>query len=108
MNEDENYTLLVSVIIPYYKANDTIKRCINSVINQTYKYLEIIIINDGSKDKIKCLIENLFKNENRIKYIEHSTNKGVSAARNTGIANANGHLIFFVEADDWIEIDAIS
>ena len=108
MNKDENYYLLVSVIIPYYKASKTIKRCLNSVIDQKYKNLEILVINDGSKDKIESLIKHLFRNEKRIKYIEHSKNKGVSTARNTGINNASGELIYFVDADDWLSTDAIS
>ena len=108
MNNDENYNLLVSVIIPYYNASETIKRCINSVIDQTYNNLEILVINDGSKDKIGSSIKDLFINEKRIRYIKHSKNKGVSAARNTGINSASGPLIYFVDADDWLAIDAIS
>ena len=102
------YLPLVSVIVPYYKASLTIEKCINSITNQTYKNLEILIINDGSKDESTSIIHSLSKNDARIKYLEHSENKGVSAARNTGIDNCTGKLIYFVDADDWLVLDAVS
>lgn len=93
---------LVSVIIPVYNAKKTIGRCIASVQAQTYKQIEIIIINDGSTDKSAQIIENISNHDKRIHFFTQK-NQGVSAARNRGIKHATGNYIQFVDADDWIE-----
>lgn len=90
---------LVSIIIPCYNAEKYISDTIQSVINQTYTNWELIIVNDGSTDKSKQIIEQLSQNEPRIKYYE-KLNSGVSNTRNKGLEIANGDFITFLDADD--------
>ena len=97
--------LKVSIIIPVYNSEEYIKRCLESVINQTYKNLEILIINDGSKDKSDEIIKSY--KDDRIKYITQE-NRGLSGARNTGIDNSTGDYIMFLDSDDSIDLDAVS
>lgn len=92
---------LVSVIIPAYNRANTITRAINSVLNQTYRNFEIIIVDDGSLDNTKQFVESI--KDKRIVYIRHSCNKGGSASRNTGIKIANGQYVAFLDSDDeWL------
>lgn len=95
---------LVSVIIPMYNAEKTIETSINSIFNQTYKDYEIIIINDGSKDKSKEIVEKIINNNKDKKILLiNKENGGVSSARNFGIKNANGEYIAFLDSDDeWL------
>lgn len=95
---------LISVIIPAYNVEPYIERCLKSVVNQTYKNLEIIIINDGSTDNTPFLCDKWEKQDKRIRVI-HKENGGLSSARNIGIENAQGDYLAFVDSDDWIEID---
>lgn len=95
----------VSVIIPMYNSEKYIKDCINSVINQTYKNLEIIVVDDASKD-LSVDIINSIKDE-RIKLIKLQKNNGVSIARNKGIEIAKGKYICFLDSDDIWELDKI-
>lgn len=97
---------MVSVIIPIYKAEYVINCCVNSVISQTYRDIEIILINDGSPDNCKYICDNYKERDNRIKVI-HTKNNGVSKARNLGLDNAHGEYIIFVDADDYLESNAI-
>lgn len=97
---------MISIIIPVYKVEKYLEKCLNSVINQTYKNLEIICINDGSPDNSLKILEKYKKIDKRIKIINQE-NKGLAGARNTGINNANGELIFFLDSDDWLPLDAI-
>ena len=90
----------VSVIIPVYNVENYIEKCLNSVLNQTLKEIEIIIVNDGSKDSSKQKIEKyLEKHENKIIYLEKE-NGGLSDARNYGIGYAKGEYIAFLDSDD--------
>lgn len=91
---------LVSVIIPYYDDSKTLRRCLSSVINQSYENLEIIIINDGSNDWLEAesIIESF--NDHRIKVKHHLTNINGSAARNSGVKISSGKYIAFLDADD--------
>ncbi|OGS71119.1 MAG: hypothetical protein A3F91_08330 [Flavobacteria bacterium RIFCSPLOWO2_12_FULL_35_11] len=92
---------LVSVVIPTYNRVKTIARAINSVLNQTYKKLEILVVDDGSTDNTEKIVRN-FKDD-RIKYIRHPYNKGGGAARNTGIRASMGEYIAFLDSDDeWL------
>lgn len=91
---------MLSVIVPCYNRERYIERCLNSIINQTYKNLEIIVVDDGSTDGTKDIISSI--SDKRIKYI-YQKNSGVSNARNMGIDNANGELITFVDSDDNID-----
>lgn len=97
---------IVSIIIPVYNCEKYIARCLNSLINQTYSNIEIILVNDGSNDKSEDIIKEFAKNDNRIK-LYNQTNQGVSAARNTGLDKATGKYIMFVDADDYIELDMV-
>ena len=98
---------LISVIIPVYKVEEYINRCIDSVINQTYKNLEIILVDDGSPDGCPKICDEYAKKDSRIRVI-HKQNGGLSDARNVGIDNANGKYITFIDSDDWIPIDSIN
>ena len=97
---------LITIIIPIYNCEKFIDRCLNSIINQTYKNIEIILINDGSTDNSMQIIDKYKEKDNRIKVIDKK-NEGVSASRNIGIELSNGEYITFVDADDWLELDAI-
>ena len=92
----------ITIIIPMYNTEEYIEKCIKSAINQTYKNLEIIIINDGSIDNGLQICERLKKEDNRIKIINQE-NRGVSDARNTGLEAATGEYIGFIDSDDFIE-----
>ena len=93
---------LVSVIIPAYNIEDYIGRCLDSIISQTYKNLEIIVVDDGSRDHTGEILDNYAKKDRRIKVI-HKENGGVSSARNKGIEAAEGDYIGFIDGDDLIE-----
>lgn len=93
---------LISVIVPVYNVEKYIKECIESIINQTYRNLEIILVDDGSKDKSGKICDEYSKIDSRIISI-HQENLGVSSARNKGIEVAKGEWITFIDADDWIE-----
>lgn len=99
-------TELVSVIIPAYNAEETIEKSLNSVINQTYDNVEIIVVNDGSIDKTEEKLKKLVSNHARIKYY-NKENGGVSSARNIGIEKANGNYICFLDSDDEMTPDFI-
>ncbi|MDY3204521.1 MAG: glycosyltransferase family A protein [Arcobacter sp.] len=91
---------MISVIIPCYNSSKTILRALESVINQTYQDLEIIVVDDGSIDNIKKLIESFFiDKEVQYKYI-YQKNSGPSTARNNGVINSNGEYIAFLDSDD--------
>lgn len=93
---------LISVIVPIYKAEKYLDRCVDSIVNQTYKNIEIILVDDGSPDNCPQICDIWAKKDNRIKVI-HKKNAGAPAARNTGIKASNGDVVAFVDADDWIE-----
>lgn len=93
---------LISIIFPFYNVEDYIEEAIESILGQTYKNLEIIIINDGSKDKSKNKIEKYLKQNSNIKYIEHE-NKGLAESRNIGLHNSSGEFIMFIDSDDFVD-----
>ncbi|MTO48233.1 glycosyltransferase, partial [Turicibacter sanguinis] len=93
---------LISVIVPVYNVQLYLKRCIDSILNQTYKNLEIILINDGSTDESGKICEEYLKLDNRIK-VYHTNNKGVSVARNIGLMNISGKYLTFVDSDDYLD-----
>ena len=92
----------VSIIVPLFNAEKFAKRCIESVLMQTFKNFELILIDDGSKDKTGEICDKYAEKDTRIKVI-HKNNGGVSSARNTGLDMAKGEWITFLDADDWIE-----
>ena len=91
----------VSIIIPVYKVEKFIRRCLLSVIAQDYKDIEIIIVDDCTPDKsIQVAIDTLKESDANYKIIVHEQNKGLSGARNTGIKNASGDFLYFLDSDD--------
>ena len=95
---------LISIIIPIYKVEQYLDKCIQSIINQTYKNLQIILVNDGSPDNCGKICDEYALKDNRIEVI-HKINGGLSDARNVGIGRAKGKYIGFVDSDDYIEKD---
>lgn len=97
---------LVSVIVPVYNVSDYVGHCIESVVNQTYENIEIIVINDGSTDDSLSVCRTWEAKDSRVMVIDQE-NQGVSVARNAGLAACTGEWICFVDGDDWMETDAI-
>ena len=93
---------LVSIIVPVYNVKDYLEKCVLSIINQTYKNIEIILVDDGSTDGCGALCDDLLKKDKRISVI-HQNNGGLSDARNKGIDNSSGKYIMFIDSDDYIE-----
>jgi len=98
---------LVTVIVPVYNAKKYLCQCIDSIINQTYEDLEIILVDDGSTDGSSAMCDEYANKDSRVKVI-HKRNDGVSSARNVGLDSANGVYIAFVDADDYIELDLVA
>lgn len=101
-NNYENTKALISVIVPVYNIMNYLEDCVNSIRKQTYKNIEIILVNDGSTDESKKVCQKLMMEEPRIHYYEKQ-NSGLSDTRNAGIQHANGEYIMFVDGDDIIE-----
>lgn len=97
---------LVSVVIPVWNTGESVKKLINKLFSQTYKNLEIIAVDDGSSDDSLCILQNLAKNDTRLKVI-HQKNAGASAARNAGIERAQGKYILFIDSDDDVAEDFV-
>lgn len=97
---------LISIIIPIYKVEKYLDRCINSVVNQTYHNLEIILVDDGSPDNCPLRCDEWAKRDSRIKVI-HKINEGLSSARNIGLDVCNGEYVCFVDSDDWLAADLV-
>ena len=97
----------VSVIVPVYNGERYIHRCIDSLINQTYRNIEIILVNDGSSDNSENIIHEYAERDSRIK-LYNQKNQGVSVARNVGLNKANGKYVMFVDADDYIELNMVA
>lgn len=96
----------VSVILSFYNAERTIERSIRAILDQTYRNIEFVIIDDGSKDKSHAIAQELAQQDDRIRLI-NKPNTGVSDSRNIGLNAATGEWIYFVDADDWLVPDAI-
>ena len=92
----------VSIIVPVYKTEKYLKRCLDSLLNQTLEDIEIILVDDGSPDSAPALCDNAAKTDGRIKVI-HKKNEGLGMARNTGIDAACGKYIGFVDSDDFVK-----
>lgn len=97
---------LVSIIIPIYKVEKYLDKCLQSVTNQTYKNLEIILVDDGSPDNCPFMCDEWAKRDSRV-IVVHQQNQGLSGARNTGTKIAKGEYILYVDSDDWIEYNMI-
>ncbi len=101
-----NKNELVSIIIPIYKVEKYLNKCINSIVNQTYSNIEIILIDDGSPDRCPFICDEWGKKDSRIKVL-HKKNGGLSDARNFGIEQCKGDYIVFIDSDDYIEKNMI-
>ncbi len=95
---------LISVIVPIYKVEQYLNRCVQSIVDQTYKNLEIILVDDGSPDNSPAMCDAWAEKDDRVQVV-HKKNGGVSSARNAGLDAANGAYIGFVDGDDYIEPD---
>ncbi len=99
-----NNQIKISVIVPVYNVEKYLKRCLDSLINQTLKDIEIICVNDGSTDNSLSILDEYAKKDSRI-IILNQKNAGLSAARNSGMEIAKGEYIGFVDSDDWVDLD---
>ena len=97
---------LVSVVLPIYNVEMYLERCIESIVNQTYKNLEIILVDDGSPDHCPQICDEWGKKDSRIRVV-HKVNAGLGMARNTGIEHATGKYICFFDSDDYVKTDTI-
>lgn len=94
---------LVSVIIPVYNAEEYLKECVDSVINQTYENLDIILVDDGSKDNSPKMCDKYYKNDERVQVI-HKENGGLVSAWKAGVETSKGEYLVFLDSDDWIDL----
>ena len=106
-NKNNKEDFLVSVLLPAYNVEEYIKECLDSIINQTYKNLEIIIVDDYSTDKTKELIKEYVKKDSRIKFLQNKQNLGLPATRNVALKEAKGEYFYFMDTDDFIDLDYI-
>ena len=95
---------MISVIVPVYKVEPYLRQCVDSILNQTYRDIEVLLIDDGSPDKCGEICDEYAEKDDRIR-VFHTENRGLSAARNLGLREATGDYIGFVDSDDWIEPD---
>lgn len=93
---------LISIIVPVYNVEQYLSRCVDSLVNQTYHNIEIILVDDGSPDRSGEICDEYAKKDKRVKVI-HQSNGGLSDARNTALDIAKGDYLMFVDSDDWIE-----
>lgn len=104
--EVEKLELLISIIVPGFNIEKYVCRCLNSIVCQSYKNLEVILVDDGSTDRTGDIFDDYAKRDHRIK-VFHKTNGGVSSARNLGLKQAEGDYVLFLDGDDWLEEDAV-
>lgn len=97
---------LISIVVPIYNVEQYLQKCVDSLINQTYKNLEIILVDDGSPDNCPKICDEYAKQDSRIKVI-HKENGGLSDARNAGMKIATGEYISFIDSDDWIKSEMV-
>ncbi|MBR5577650.1 MAG: glycosyltransferase family 2 protein, partial [Lachnospiraceae bacterium] len=104
MNDIMNQPLL-SIVVPVYGTEQYLRKCIDSILFQSYRNLEVIIVNDASKGKCKEIVEEYQKVDHRVKYVVHEENKGLFRARVTGAEYACGEYIAFADSDDYLSLD---
>ncbi|MCI6652054.1 MAG: glycosyltransferase [Ruminococcus sp.] len=97
---------VITVVLPIYNVEKYLDRCLDRIVNQTYKNLEIILVDDGATDNCPSMCDEWAKKDSRIKVI-HKKNAGLGMARNTGIENATGEYICFFDSDDYVDFDAL-
>ena len=95
---------LISVIVPVYKVEQYLDKCVRSIVDQTYRNLEIILVDDGSPDACPAMCDSWVERDCRIQVI-HKENGGLSSARNAGLDICRGEYVTFVDSDDWIELE---
>lgn len=100
----KNFTPCISIVIPIYNAEEYLANCLESIVMQTYGNLEVILINDGSTDSSKSILQKYVNVDNRFRYFSQ-INAGPSVARNLGIKEAKGDYLSFIDADDWVSPD---
>ena len=93
---------VIAVVLPIYNVEKYLDRCLDRIVNQTYKNLEIILVDDGATDNCPSMCDEWAKKDSRIKVI-HKKNAGLGMARNTGIENATGEYICFFDSDDYVD-----
>lgn len=98
---------MISVIVPVYKVEQYLPKCVDSIINQTYQDIEIILVDDGSPDNCPAICDEYARKDKRVKVI-HKTNGGLSDARNAGINIATGDYIVFLDGDDWLYMNSMA
>lgn len=98
---------MVSILIPAYNVEKYLPQCLDSILSQTYRDLQIVIIDDGSKDNTLAVCQNYADKDSRVE-VYHQENQGVATTRNHLLAKAKGDWVLFVDADDWIELDTVS
>ena len=98
---------LVSIIVPVYNVEKFVEKCVKSLMNQTHKNIEIILVDDGSPDHSPEIIDRIAAEDQRV-HVIHQQNRGVSAARNAGLQCASGEYVMFVDGDDWVDSDYVS
>lgn len=94
---------LVSVIVPVFNGETWLNQCVDSILSQTYKFIEIILVDDGSRDRSGVICDEYKRLDNRVKVIHHCKNLGVSSARNSGIDICKGDFIVFIDSDDFVD-----
>lgn len=97
----------VSVIVPIFKVEQFLTKCIDSILNQSYANIEVILVDDGSPDRCPQICDDYQRKDSRVKVV-HKQNGGQSSARNAGLDVASGEYVSFVDSDDWLESDAYS
>lgn len=102
----ENQNNLVSVIVPIYNVEPYLRKCVDSILAQTYINLEVILVDDGSPDGCPAICDEYKEKDERVKVI-HKSNGGLSDARNAGLDAMTGEYVTFVDSDDWLEFDVI-
>ena len=98
--------LLVSVVVPVYNSESFLDQCIQSIVNQSYKNIEVILVNDGSTDTSGAMCDKYASIDSRVKVI-HKKNGGLVTSRKEGIKLSTGDYILYVDGDDWIEVDLV-
>ena len=101
MHMNDEVTNMISIVIPVYNTEKYLERCINSILTNTYKNIEVICVDDGSTDNSLSCLQKMAERDNRLVIISQE-NQGVSVARNTGMALVTGEFVVFVDSDDWI------
>ena len=99
-------TPLVSVIVPVYNVAPYLEQCLDSIVNQSYRNLEIILVDDGSTDKSGAICDRYAEQDSRIQVV-HKENGGQSSARNVALDMMTGEWVLFVDSDDWIELNTL-